>query len=65
MARYRCYYLGANSKTLVADDIEALSDKDALVLARRRFEELPMFPSFELWLGDHRIHKEARTREVV
>jgi hypothetical protein len=65
MARYRCYYLGANSKTLVADDIEALSDKDALVLARRRFEELPMFPSFELWLGDRRIHKEARTREVV
>jgi hypothetical protein len=65
MARYRCYYLGANSKTLVADDLEALSDKDALVLARRRFEELPMFPGFELWLGDHRIHKEARTREVV
>jgi len=24
-----------------------------------------MFPSFELWLGDHRIHKEARTREAV
>ncbi len=65
MARYRCCYLGANSKILVADDIEARSDTDALTQARRKFEELPMFPGFELWLGDHRIHKEARTREAV
>ena len=65
MARYRCYFLGANGKILVADDIEALSDTDALAQARRRFDELPMFPSFELWLADRRIHKEVRTREAV
>jgi CheY-like chemotaxis protein len=60
MARYRCCYLGANDQTLVADDIEALSDSDALAQARQRFEKLPMFPGFELWLGERRILQEAR-----
>src|SRR5258707_14536229 len=55
-------YLGANSKILVADDIEARSDADALTPARRKFEELPTFPGFELWLGAQRIPKEARTQ---
>jgi CheY-like chemotaxis protein len=60
MAGYRCYFFGANGTTLVAEDLECISDADALVQARRKFEELPMFASFEVWLGDHRIHREAR-----
>ena len=65
MARYRCYFLGVNGKILVAEDIDASSDVDALDRARQSFSQWPMFPTFELWQGDNRIHKEGRNKPAA
>ena len=65
MARYRCYFLGLNGKTLVAEDIEAGSDDCALDQARQSFSQWSMFPAFELWLDDKRIHKEQGSRPAA
>jgi hypothetical protein len=61
MARYDCYFLGANGKVLVTEEIEARSDADALTQARRKFTALAMFPRFELRCDERPIHSEART----
>ena len=65
MVRYRCYFLGRNGKILVAEDIEASMDPDAIDRARQSFDQWPMFPAFELWLDDKRIHKEQRSRPAA
>jgi hypothetical protein len=65
IVRYCCYFLGHNGKELVAEDIEARSDEDAVERARRSFEQWPMFPAFELWLGNEHIHREERRRPAA
>jgi hypothetical protein len=60
MRRYRCYFLGPNNNRLVVEEIEAMSDQDALERARDRFVLLVPFPAFELWRDDHRLHREER-----
>jgi hypothetical protein len=61
MHRYQCYFLGPNDKRLVVEEIEAMSDQDAVERARDRFLLLAPFPTFELWRDDQRLHREERS----
>jgi hypothetical protein len=61
MGRYRCYFLGPNDSRLLVEEIQAMSDQDALERARDRFVLLAPFSAFELWRDDHRLHREERS----
>jgi len=60
MAQYRCYLLDGSGRIVKSEDIDAITDDDAIVLARERLAEHNSH-AFELWQGRDRLHKETRT----
>jgi hypothetical protein len=61
MAVYRMLLLGAGARLAAVRRFSALSDKEAIAVARGTLEDAPHF-GFELWLDDRRVTaEEARS----
>jgi 1,6-anhydro-N-acetylmuramate kinase len=59
MAHYRGYLLDGRGKIVQSEDIEAISDEDAIARARALVASHASH-AFELWRGRERLCKETR-----
>lgn len=59
MAGFRCYLLDGSGRIVASEEIEAADSSAALATARELLSQRQSH-AFELWQGDHRIHKEER-----
>jgi hypothetical protein len=64
VAIYRCNFLRRDGAIGSEEEIDRGNDQDAIGVARWMLTGRSHYASFELWLGERRIHQEMQPKEV-
>ena len=64
MALYRCNFFRRDGGVGSTEEIDRGGDQDAIVVARWMLAGRSHYESFELWLGERRIHAEMRPKKA-
>ena len=64
MAAYRCVLLGLNREVETIEEIDALTKRGALKIARATLQRSPALWAFELWRGKKLLYRETQTPPI-
>jgi hypothetical protein len=64
VALYRCNFYRRDGTVGSAEEIDRANDQDAIGVARWMLTGRSHYASFELWLGERRIHQEMQPKKA-